>query len=229
MATTPRSRCRSSLRAAPDRACDPARVVSDQVRLVDVMPTILERLRFRRRPRCRGSSCRGARRAGRSARARRNVVSALSLRLERARRRPRRPGTSSCAPRRELYDLQTDPGERVNLADVHPQRADALERALADLVARISRPDAVRGPAPVDPEVEERLRALGYIGAGVSRHALTERRRADPKDRIDLYNLLNRRAPIRSRPSGRRDREGRRRWPPTPRSSKAMPCSATSM
>jgi tetratricopeptide (TPR) repeat protein len=94
------------------------------------------------------------------------------------------------APRRELYDLQTDPGERVNLADVHPQRADALERALDDLVTRISRPEAVRGPAPVDPEVEERLRALGYIGAGVSRHALTERPRADPKDRIDLYNLL---------------------------------------
>ena len=97
-------------------------------------------------------ACGGARRAGRSARARRNVVSALSLRLERARRRPRRPGKFVRAPRRELYDLQTDPGERVNLADVHPQRADALERALDDLVARISRPDAVRGPAPWIPK-----------------------------------------------------------------------------
>jgi choline-sulfatase len=169
-----------------------SRVVPDQVRLVDVMPTILERLQIPAPAEVQGHSLLAA--------ARGEPVDRLALAETWY---PRyhygwselvavREGRYKFvrAPRRELYDLQTDPGERVNLADVHPQRADALERALDDLVARISRPDAVRGPAPVDPEVEERLRALGYIGAGVSRHALTERRRADPKDRIDLYNLL---------------------------------------
>ncbi|MGH9329509.1 MAG: tetratricopeptide repeat protein, partial [Vicinamibacterales bacterium] len=170
----------------------PPRVVPDQVRLVDVMPTILEHLRIPVPAEVQGQSLLPA--------ARGEPVDRLALAETWY---PRyhygwselvavREGRYKFvrAPRRELYDLQTDPGERVNLADRHPQRAEALERALDDLVARVSRPDAVRAPAPVDPEVEERLRALGYIGAGVSRHALAERRRADPKDRISLYNLL---------------------------------------
>jgi arylsulfatase A-like enzyme/Tfp pilus assembly protein PilF len=170
----------------------PARVVPDQVRLVDVMPTILDCLQVSAPAEVQGHSLLAAARGER--------VEGLALAETWY---PRyhygwselvavRDGRYKLvrAPRRELYDLQTDPDERVNLADQHPQRADALERALDDLLARVSRADAVRAPAPVDPEVEERLRALGYIGAGVSRHALADRRRADPKDRIDLYNLL---------------------------------------
>ncbi|MEF3312030.1 sulfatase [Paenibacillus sp. GYB004] len=39
-------------------------------------------------------------------------------------------------PARELYDLQTDPGETVNLADSLPELADRLERELLDFVSR---------------------------------------------------------------------------------------------
>ena len=44
----------------------------------------------------------------------------------------------------------------------------------------------------MDPEVEERLRALGYVGATVTRAALVDKSRGDPKDKIGLYNLLKR-------------------------------------
>jgi tetratricopeptide (TPR) repeat protein len=94
------------------------------------------------------------------------------------------------APRPELYDLQVDPHESVNLADKQPNTAAALGRALQDLVARTSRRTASRQPQRVDPEVEERLRALGYVGATLSRHALEDRPRGDPKDKIRLYTLL---------------------------------------
>jgi len=94
------------------------------------------------------------------------------------------------APRRELYDLQTDPGERTNLADANPQRVAALERALGEIAAKSAAAARPQAPQPVDPDVEERLRALGYVGASVSPRTLEERQRGDPKDKIQLYNLL---------------------------------------
>jgi arylsulfatase A-like enzyme/Tfp pilus assembly protein PilF len=94
------------------------------------------------------------------------------------------------APRRELYDLQTDPRETVNIFEKNASTAAALERALDDLVARTARAAQAAAPARVDPEAEERLRALGYVGSGVSRRALEEGPRGDPKDKLPLYVLL---------------------------------------
>jgi arylsulfatase A-like enzyme/cytochrome c-type biogenesis protein CcmH/NrfG len=94
------------------------------------------------------------------------------------------------APRRELYDHQSDPAETRNLAAENPGRADALQRALTDLVASSTRAEAARGPRPIDRDVEERLRALGYVSATVTVDPLDDRPRGDPKDKIELYNLL---------------------------------------
>jgi arylsulfatase A-like enzyme/predicted Zn-dependent protease len=94
------------------------------------------------------------------------------------------------APKPELYDLQVDPHETVNLIDKQPGTAQALGRALDDLIARTTRAVGSQQPERVDPEVEERLRALGYVGATVSRRVLEDRPRGDPKDKIHLYTLL---------------------------------------
>src|SRR5206468_7314713 len=94
------------------------------------------------------------------------------------------------APRRELYDTQIDPGELHDIAADNPGRADALERALQTFLAQISAHRTPVAPRPVDPDVEERLRSLGYVGSSISRRALEERPRGDPKDKIELYNLL---------------------------------------
>jgi tetratricopeptide (TPR) repeat protein len=94
------------------------------------------------------------------------------------------------APRRELYDLERDPGERTDLAGREPARADAMERALLENRQRVTRSGAERAPQPVDPEVSERLEALGYVGGGASPRHLEERPRGDPKDKIGLYALL---------------------------------------
>jgi len=94
------------------------------------------------------------------------------------------------APRPELYDLERDASERHNHAGDDPARLETLARALDDLEARTKSDAAVAGPRPVDPETEERLAALGYVGGSVSRRSLEERPRGDPKDKIGLYNLL---------------------------------------
>jgi len=172
------------------------RAVPDQVRIVDVMPTILDL-------------------AGVEAPA---AVQGVSLMpLGRGERRdllgfsetwyPRyhygwseltavRDGRYKfiAAPRRELYDTQVDPGELHDVAASNPRVADALERALADMTAKLAVAASPQTPRPVEPEVEERLRSLGYVAATVSRATLADRLRGDPKDKIGLYNLLKRAA-----------------------------------
>ena len=66
-------------------------------------------------------------------------------------------------PERQLYDLRNDPRERDNLVDRRPELATALdtllERQHPGKNVRIS-PAAVN---QVDPELRERLRSLGYL------------------------------------------------------------------
>jgi arylsulfatase A-like enzyme/tetratricopeptide (TPR) repeat protein len=168
------------------------RTVDDPVRIVDVMPTLLERLGVPVPSAVQGQSLLPL------AEGRRRDLLALSETFY-----PRyHYGWSDLqavsdgrykfikAPERELYDLQTDPGETHNLATSNARRADALEQLLRDLQARSAGAGASAAPRPVDPDAEERLRALGYVGGSVSARNLDERPRRDPKDSIGLYNLL---------------------------------------
>ena len=93
------------------------------------------------------------------------------------------------APRSELYDLEADPSEKVNLATEQAGRAARMEEALEELLAEISS-DRAPVPQALDEETARRLQALGYLDASTSRRHLEKRPRGDPKDKIGLYNLL---------------------------------------
>jgi arylsulfatase A-like enzyme/Tfp pilus assembly protein PilF len=170
----------------------PVRVVGDQVRIVDVMPTILELLRIDVPTAVQGRSLLPLTRGDRL-----DLVAASETWYPRhhygwSELTSIRDGRYHfiAAPRRELYDLQVDPAELHDVAADNPTRADALERALHTFMAQTSAARAPALPRPVDPDVEERLRSLGYVGSSISRKTLEDRPRADPKDRIELYNLL---------------------------------------
>ena len=96
------------------------------------------------------------------------------------------------APRPELYDLERDPDEAHNLAAERRVVTDQMLARLQKLSAQFSAAAPSSLPAPaVDPEVRSRLAALGYVGSFVATSASPRGDRADPKDKIALFNLMN--------------------------------------
>ncbi len=173
----------------------PVRTVTEQVRIVDVMPTVLGLLGASPPSSVDGTDLLAGERRGSGVAP---VPPALSETWY-----PRfhygwselvaiRDGRFKLirAPRPELYDLKEDPGEIDDLAARNPERVATMMRALAAFQARVGGAGPAHAPHAVDPEVEERLAALGYTASGPSARALEERPRGDPKDKIDLYNLL---------------------------------------
>jgi arylsulfatase A-like enzyme/predicted Zn-dependent protease len=174
----------------------PARDVSEQVRIVDVMPTILDLVGADVPAAVQGTSLMPLGRG-----------EPLDLLAFSETWYPRyhygwseltavRDGRFKfiAAPRRELYDIQADPGELRDLSAENPRMADALERGLRDMASKTATRTGPQQPRAVDPAVEQQLRALGYVGSGVTRAAMADKPRGDPKDKIGLYNLLKRAA-----------------------------------
>jgi choline-sulfatase len=88
------------------------------------------------------------------------------------------------APRPELYDLAADPGETRNLVTTREADAKRLRRGLEALQAT----ERAALPAADDPEVAEKLRALGYVSAPPP--AAASGPRLDPKDALPAWRLF---------------------------------------
>jgi arylsulfatase A-like enzyme/Tfp pilus assembly protein PilF len=70
------------------------------------------------------------------------------------------------APQPEIYDLQADPDEAINLIQKNAEEAERLENTLVDLeneLARGSGPFMAKR-AKSEPEIVQKMKALGYVG-----------------------------------------------------------------
>ena len=174
----------------------PVREVPDQVRIVDVMPTVLDLLGAPAPADVQGQSLLPLGRG-----------EALDLMAYSEIFSPRyhygwseltavRDGRLKfiAAPIQRLYDIQAGPGETRDLSADNPRMAEALDRAAREFAKQTATRRVEAAPRALDAETEQRLRALGYVASSVTRAALEDRPRGDPKDKIGLYNLLKRAA-----------------------------------
>ena len=174
------------------------RRVSDIVRTVDVMPTVLDMLGMPSPPGIEGTSLvplmTGAvRELGLDAYA--ETLYPLhrfgwsDLRMLRSGR-----FKLIAAPRPELYDLAVDPREQLNLYDQQRALGQRLATRLRQMEERFAS-RAIPGAA-AEPTADQlaRLATLGYVGRAVTGASGADNRegRADPKDQIDLYNSMTR-------------------------------------
>jgi arylsulfatase A-like enzyme/thioredoxin-like negative regulator of GroEL len=94
------------------------------------------------------------------------------------------------APVEELYDQNIDPEAVHNLAASSPAVSETLS-SQADEFHRQLR-NAHLNPSPTtDAQQAEQLSALGYVTAGSSTATETKQQGADPKDRIEIANLMH--------------------------------------
>ncbi len=149
----------------PDAAARGRRVTAP-VSLVDVLPTLLERLGLPRPEHVQGRSF-AALLDGAPAEPG-PVYSEWAARGVRALRVGRWKYVDRRVAR-ELYDLSRDPDEQRDLWEAHPRIGERLRRdaeRMADATAQMAASVRRGERFGLDPDLRERLEALGYLGGG---------------------------------------------------------------
>ncbi len=99
------------------------------------------------------------------------------------------PWTYIEAPRAELYRVDSDPGETVNLLASNPDVVSRMRQRLTSIVPA-GAPDRYSRQA-LDDETVSKLAELGYIAAAAYSGAeVASGNLPDPKDKIDFFNTL---------------------------------------
>jgi arylsulfatase A-like enzyme/Tfp pilus assembly protein PilF len=171
------------------------RTVADVVRSVDVQPTVLDLLGIRSTETFEGQSLTSLMTGARSELGLEAYAEAVYPRFHFgwSDLKTLRAGRYKYieAPRPELYDLEADPKETTNILPQRRALAAQLRDHLRALEARLTAGAATaRAPAEIDPDTRDRLASLGYVGTFVSGDTTPASALADPKDKIELFNLI---------------------------------------
>lgn len=172
-----------------------ARVIPELVSLTDLMPTVLQALELEVPEQVQGRSLLPLLEAKDSSR--RNLYAETFLpRLHFNWSELRSVETEKYqfieAPKPELYDLVADPGETRNLYTDKKAVGEELHARLSSLIRQYSADQEVAEKTGLDPALMERLKSLGYAGfSGGSNSAGRENSLPDPKDRIQVYEVIS--------------------------------------
>ncbi len=91
------------------------------------------------------------------------------------------------APRPELYDLIEDPGEARNLHDQRPTVAKEYRNELFAFMNQYGAGKPAREPKPTDTDTARKLLSLGYLNTGSAKPKSNGAALVDPKDRIAVF------------------------------------------
>jgi arylsulfatase A-like enzyme/Flp pilus assembly protein TadD len=176
----------------------PARVVGDEVSLVDVMPTLLQALKIPIPPSVQGGSLLGQvlGRAGSSSSQlySETYLPLLHFRWSQLRGLQAHGLKYIDAPQPELYDIRNDPHELKNLSKDRQAVAHERREQLYAVVRRFTPTggNAEAAKELTDPALLDRLRSLGYVAISAGTFSdTTGRPLPDPKDRVQVYELFS--------------------------------------
>ena len=95
-------------------------------------------------------------------------------------------------PKPELYDLESDQHETVNLYSTRPALAAEMRGKLTGVIRDFTPGTELAEKTPLDPAMMERLKSLGYAAVS-SGHSATVSAPGlpDAKDRIGIYELIS--------------------------------------
>jgi len=169
------------------------RRVQNQARTIDLLPTLVDLLGGKLPSACQGTSLVPAF-SGEEVNSTFSYAESLIPKIDMGWAELRALRTTKWkyirAPKPELYDLENDPQELVNVVEQHRGEAEKLEMQLRDLtLTGPDKPEEIRSKT-VSAETERQLRSLGYVSAGSRRHLVLDGKGIDPKDRIQILQLL---------------------------------------
>ena len=172
----------------------PGRVVPQQVRSIDVEPTIADLLGLSAGDKAQGASLKSSVLQGREPMSNYCYMETLYPKTSHGWSELRGMRTDEwkliVAPKPELYRFSDDPVEAKNIIAGHPAEADRLQKK----VWEVAGPPQSLGklePKPVDDERRRELDALGYVSSG--RKAIyIDMSGPDPKDRVAILGVLER-------------------------------------
>ncbi len=173
-----------------------ARVVSDLVSLPDLMPTVLAFLKIEAPSDVQGRNllplmASKDKDAGRTLYAE-TFLPRLHFNWSELRGSETENYHFIDAPKPELYDLKKDPGETNNLYGEKKAVADEMRNKLTMLIQQYSSGQELAQKTGLDPALMERLKSLGYAGfSGGGTPTVTDRSLPDPKDRVQVYELIS--------------------------------------
>jgi arylsulfatase A-like enzyme/Flp pilus assembly protein TadD len=170
------------------------RRVKSQARTIDLLPTLMNLLGGDTPQACQGVSL-GPALTGQPIETTYSYAEALYPKLNMGWAELRALRTSRWkyirAPRPELYDLESDPGETTNVINQHPAELQKMKEEL-ERIASIGGPNAPEKVQvkTVSAATERQLESLGYVSAGAPKLLSLTGQGIDPKDRIHILKLL---------------------------------------
>ncbi|HKT12800.1 MAG TPA: sulfatase-like hydrolase/transferase [Terriglobia bacterium] len=171
----------------------PGKVVAQQVRSIDIMPTILAFLDLSPGGEAQGVNLLPLVRKGQPVATDAAYLETLYPRTDLGWSELRAVRTNQwkfiLAPHPELYDLETDPRELTNVESREPVVASRLDAQLWAIIGKDKRHEKIVS-SPVTEQTHEDLASLGYVNGGTPREIQLGSKAPDPKDEVRMLKTL---------------------------------------
>jgi len=177
----------------------PGQVVQQQVRSIDVMPTVADFLHISAGDKVQGASLMPLLTSGKEVPTHYSYMETLypktSMGWSELRGMRTEEWKMIVAPKPELYRLEEDGRETQNVKDRYPADADHLQKKIWEVAGPPGSLGALERQ-PVDDETLRQLQSLGYASAGARRELRIDMSGPDPKDRVEVLGVLEKSAEL---------------------------------